>query len=70
LLATFAEGKVQGDGKLTGQVPLVISNGGVTFGEGAIGALGSGELKIVDASLTEPIAAAAQQGVGGLRRSR
>lgn len=64
VLKTFAQGKVEGDGKLSGQLPMEISAAGVNFGEGALAARGAGELKIVDESLTAPVAAAAGKSVG------
>jgi hypothetical protein len=64
VLATFAQKKVEGNGKLSGQLPLEISGAGVKFGEGALAAGGSGELKIIDDSLAAPVAAAAAKSVG------
>jgi hypothetical protein len=56
LLATFAKDKASGEGKLTGELPIVVDGSNVKFGDGRAVALEKGRLQIKDAAALAPVA--------------
>jgi hypothetical protein len=68
LLDLFGQGKVTGSGLLSGEIPLTIGPGGVTFGRGALFATKDGQLHVKDLSaLAETLGA--QSGGSGKNQS-
>jgi hypothetical protein len=56
LLATFAKDKASGEGKLSGELPIVVDGSNVRFGSGRAIALDRGRLQIKDAAAVAPVA--------------
>ena len=63
ILATYAKDKLDGRGKISGELPVVIDGRNITFGEGALVSLGGGELRITDPKTLAQVSEAAGQGV-------
>jgi hypothetical protein len=59
LLKLLAQGKATGEGKVNGQLPLVIANGEVQLGEGAAEATAGGVLSVTDEDALKSIAGSA-----------
>jgi hypothetical protein len=56
LLKLLAQGKATGEGKVNGQLPLVIADGAVKLGDGAVQAAAGGRLSVTDAAALESVA--------------
>ena len=69
LLATFAKDKASGEGKLTGELPIVIDGSNVKFGSGRAVALERGRLQIKDAAALAPVAEGAAAAGGSPSQS-
>jgi hypothetical protein len=65
VLAEFAPDKASGQGKITGQIPLVIDGSHVQFGNGTVSALQGGDIQIKDAATLQATAEAAAQSASG-----
>lgn len=59
LLETFANDKATGEGKLSGELPIILDGGNVKFGDGRAVALERGRLQIKDAAALAPAAESA-----------
>jgi hypothetical protein len=59
LLATFAKDKASGEGKLSGELPIIVDGSDVTFGDGQAIALERGRLQIREAAALAPAAESA-----------
>lgn len=56
VLATYAKDKLDGRGKISGELPVVIDGRNITFGDGLLSAGDGGRLQIKDAATIEQIA--------------
>ena len=65
LLETFAKDKASGQGKISGQVPIVIDGSNVQFGEGMFTAFQGGAIQMKDATTLQTTAEAAAQSASG-----
>jgi hypothetical protein len=63
ILVTYAKDKLDGRGRISGELPVVIDGRNITFGEGALVSLGGGELRITDPKTLAQVSEAAGQGV-------
>jgi hypothetical protein len=62
LLKLLAQGKAAGEGKVNGRLPLIIADGGVQLGEGAVEASAGGRLSITDTDTLQSMAGNAAAG--------
>jgi hypothetical protein len=61
LLDAFAKGKASGEGKISGDLPVIIDGSKITFGDGNLTASAGGRVEIKDVAAIAPTAEAAAQ---------
>jgi hypothetical protein len=59
LLRDFAHGKASGQGRISGELPVVINGSNVQFGDGQVVSLSGGQVQVKDAATLATVAAGA-----------